>query len=333
MIEETEETDHLSELPLGEEPEAPKADETGTESQSSHPCLDCGFVLEWERFCPNCGQATPIRRLTLREFLYETLANFFAFDGRWWLTVQTLVLRPGKLAREYVDGRRTRYAPPLRVFLWSVILALLLDDSRFVVSPANEGAQGFMEGMQGDSLDPSLETDTLDLPSHAMANPTLDPMSGLKRLGKEASWWNQRSYVFFQNLQKQGGDGFSQFIKRNLVPMLLLFVPFLALWLKLLYWRHPIYFLEHSTFVFYAHSLLFLALCIAEIVHRLSGWDGAELFFFLYLGHLYLSFRGFYGQSWGRSAVKMVLSSVGFVVLVVLFFIGGLIASAISMSL
>jgi len=333
MNEGIDDAEHRPESCLGEERQPQKTLEPGTQVKSASPCPDCGHLLYSERFCPNCGQSTTLHRLTLKEFLYETLGNFFAFDGRWWTTVKTLVLRPGKLAREYVDGRRTRYAPPLRVFLWSVILALLLDDSRFVASPAEEGSKGFVEGLQGDSLEISMGSDTLELPDHAMAHPNLDPSVGLERLGMKNSWRNQRFYAFFQNLQKQGGNGFSQYLRQNLVPMLLLFVPFLALWLKLLYWRHNLYFLEHSTFVFYAHSLLFLLLCISEIVRRLSGWDGVDFFLWMYLGHLYLSFKGFYGQSWGRSALKMALSSIGFVVLVILFVLGGLIASAISMSL
>ena len=298
-------------------------------------CLDCGKPLTDERFCPNCGQKSDPRKLSLWDFIYETLGSFFAFDSRWWATLRVLISQPGKLAREYSDGRRTRYTPPLRVFLWSLIVTLLIEDSRFVVEPQmREGTRGFVDGIQGgDSLEIKVNSDTLELPDHALANPDLDPSIGLKRIGAEDSWRNRKAYAFFQNLQKQGGSGFSDFVREHFILMLLLFVPFLSLWLKLLYLRKGIFFLEHATFVFYAHSLLFILICISEIALLLSGFDLMNVLFWFYLAHLYLSFVGFYGESYLKSAFKMALSSLGFVILVILFVIGGLVASAISMSL
>ncbi len=313
----------LESVPEGSSAESELENQPESERGPERACLDCGKILTNENFCPHCGQKNAAHKLTLREFVYETLGSFFAFDSRWLATLRVLILKPGKLARAYADGQRTRFAPPLRVFLWSLIMTLIIDDSRFLVEPEiQEGADGFVDGIQGDSTAIDIGPDTLDLPDHAMAYPDLNPSIGLKRIGMEDSWRNQKFYAFFQNLQKQGGGGFSEFIKKHLVVMLLLFVPFLALWLKLLYLRKGIYFLEHATFVFYAHAMLFLLILIAEIGQFFIDYDFMNILFWIYILHLYLSFVGFYGESRFKSAVKMALSSLGFVVLVILFVVG-----------
>jgi hypothetical protein len=50
--------------------------------------------------------------------VHDFLGDTFAFDGRLWLTIPLLVARPGVLAAEYVGGRRARYVPPLRVYVF-----------------------------------------------------------------------------------------------------------------------------------------------------------------------------------------------------------------------
>jgi hypothetical protein len=48
------------------------------------------------------------------------------FDGRIWRTLPLLAFRPGRLTREWVHGRRTRYVSPLATFLFAVFLMFML---------------------------------------------------------------------------------------------------------------------------------------------------------------------------------------------------------------
>jgi hypothetical protein len=52
------------------------------------------------------------------QLVHDFLGDTFAFDGRLWHTIPLLVARPGVLAAEYVGGRRARYVPPLRVYVF-----------------------------------------------------------------------------------------------------------------------------------------------------------------------------------------------------------------------
>lgn len=84
-------------------------------------CHNCGADLVGP-FCHACGQQDLPLELPAREILRGALGDVFAWDGRFWVSTRLLLRRPGYLAREWADGRRGRYVPPLRLF---VIVSLL----------------------------------------------------------------------------------------------------------------------------------------------------------------------------------------------------------------
>ena len=44
------------------------------------------------------------------------------FDARVWRTLPLLAFNPGRLTREWVEGRRTRYVSPLAIFMQRFIV-------------------------------------------------------------------------------------------------------------------------------------------------------------------------------------------------------------------
>ncbi len=91
----------------------------------SDACLNCGTALQGA-FCHYCGQ--PDKRI-LRFFpvlLRELLEDIADFDSRFARTMRPLLFRPGKLTRDYLDGRRFRYTPPLRLYLFSSVILFVL---------------------------------------------------------------------------------------------------------------------------------------------------------------------------------------------------------------
>lgn len=91
----------------------------------SPACLNCGTELKGP-FCFYCGQ--PDRNF-LRFFpvlLREMLSDFIDLDSRFVRTMKPLLFRPGRLTRDYLDGRRFRYTPPIRLYLFSSIVFFLV---------------------------------------------------------------------------------------------------------------------------------------------------------------------------------------------------------------
>lgn len=81
-------------------------------------CLNCNHPLDIsDKFCPNCGQKNSTKRLSLKDFVDEFLANFYAYDSKVKKTITILFTKPGIAAKEFIDGKRQTYANPFRFYL------------------------------------------------------------------------------------------------------------------------------------------------------------------------------------------------------------------------
>ncbi|NQV87438.1 MAG: DUF3667 domain-containing protein [Woeseiaceae bacterium] len=118
--------DHVHDLPPNESP----------------VCLNCGTRLRGQ-YCGICGQRSRSRLISIWQLLREAFGDLFELDSRLWRTVVPLLIRPGKLTRDYLEGRRARYMPPFRTYLvLSVIFFLVAffdsQDLRQIIAPEAE---------------------------------------------------------------------------------------------------------------------------------------------------------------------------------------------------
>lgn len=87
-------------------------------SHAGQPCKNCETVLQGE-YCHVCGQPGHLHRTAFAVF--EDFVHGIAhLDGRTWRTLPALVFQPGKLTRDYIEGKRARYVPPMALFLFMV---------------------------------------------------------------------------------------------------------------------------------------------------------------------------------------------------------------------
>jgi hypothetical protein len=87
-------------------------------------CLNCGTALVGSH-CHACGQPAHVHR-TLGAFFHDLLHGVFHFEGKIWRTLPMLAWQPGRLTREYIDGRRASYVSPIALFLFVVFLTFAL---------------------------------------------------------------------------------------------------------------------------------------------------------------------------------------------------------------
>lgn len=84
-------------------------------------CKNCGSALVGP-FCHVCGQDADQHKRSILHLVYEAAEGFFELDGRLWRTAPALFLRPGRLARDYMEGRIVRHIPPFRCFLVALVI-------------------------------------------------------------------------------------------------------------------------------------------------------------------------------------------------------------------
>jgi hypothetical protein len=90
-------------------------------------CLNCKQpITTRDNFCSNCGQVNDTKPLSLKQYITELLGGFFAFDTRTINTLKSLLLKPGKVTKDYIDGKRMQYVNPFQLYLHASIVFFLV---------------------------------------------------------------------------------------------------------------------------------------------------------------------------------------------------------------
>ena len=93
--------------------------------QPSEHCLNCKTPLTGQ-YCGHCGQRARSRLISIWELTQEAFGDLLELDSRLWRTLIPLALKPGKLTRDYLEGRRARFMPPFRTYLVLSIFFFLI---------------------------------------------------------------------------------------------------------------------------------------------------------------------------------------------------------------
>ncbi|MBL7844328.1 MAG: DUF3667 domain-containing protein [Cyclobacteriaceae bacterium] len=88
-------------------------------------CTNCQQEVNG-KFCPNCGQRSNVKRITFREGWNDFWSRVYGFDGMFPRTIRDLTLRPGIVARHYINGNRVLYYGPVGYFFLMLTLYILL---------------------------------------------------------------------------------------------------------------------------------------------------------------------------------------------------------------
>lgn len=81
-------------------------------------CLNCNAPLSaTQKFCSECGQKTALKRVNLHDVLHDAIHYFTHADKGIFTLLKSLVVQPGLVAKEYIEGKRKKHFPPLNFFL------------------------------------------------------------------------------------------------------------------------------------------------------------------------------------------------------------------------
>ena len=95
------------------------------------PCPTCGTPID-RRFCGACGeQRVTAHDYSIVHFAEHILESLTHFDFKSLRALKTLMVRPGQLTRDYLDGRRRGYIGPIQLFVIVNVAFALAGPSTF----------------------------------------------------------------------------------------------------------------------------------------------------------------------------------------------------------
>lgn len=95
--------------------------------QRGNACLNCNVTLDGnENYCPDCGQRNNINQLNFKLVVDEFVGNLITYDSRVWKTAVPLILKPGRVAFEFIGGKRKYFVNPFRTYFTVSLLFFLI---------------------------------------------------------------------------------------------------------------------------------------------------------------------------------------------------------------
>lgn len=145
-------------------------------------CPNCEHELDVsDRFCSYCGQQNSTKKLNFDDFFTEFFAGIFAYDSRFNRTMRALLYQPGKISKDYIQGKRIRYANPFKFYLSASIIFFLIwsfTSSFDGFQPSASSGSAFDTEIQELPLDsiPNIGSDLSGVPGLDGQNINLDSL-------------------------------------------------------------------------------------------------------------------------------------------------------------
>jgi hypothetical protein len=105
------------------------------------PCANCETPLAGPH-CHQCGQLAEDFHKSVWKLIVEAVESLLHLDGRLFHTLPTLLRNPGKLTRDYMEGRRASQVAPFRMFLVILLIAFFVGHAALNASKGHETEGG-----------------------------------------------------------------------------------------------------------------------------------------------------------------------------------------------
>ncbi len=136
--------------------------------------------------------------------------------------------------------------------------------------------------------------------------------------GKEMGFWGKLLITQGVKSIKQG-NSMVQYLFGKTTLALFFMMPFLAIFLKIIYIRSKKFYVEHLIFSFHYHAFLFILFTIIILLKPYLGGGIIGFGFFLAFVYLFIALKRIYQQGWLKTLLKIFIISLIYLVLLTIF--------------
>jgi hypothetical protein len=277
--------------------------------------------------------------------LFDIIQNFLSLDSKVLGSLRPLLLKPGFLTIEFIKGKRTKYLHPARLFLSIVVAYFLiaslnigyssletnipvnfsLDSTNVIIDDEvnnNIDSLGsILKDVISDSLNADLDIDETENSYNKLSeyvdNGITDINVILDSLEVENTVWNRLIYSWLIKTVDFDKQKFTAYLVQKLPWIIFALMPVFALLMKLLYYRHDKYYIDHLIFSFHIHSFVFLIFTFRVILKWFINYDLDIVVGVTLIVYSFIAFRNVFHQTWSRTLLKLFILFIAYSALMV----------------
>lgn len=266
--------------------------------ESEFICKNCETKFEGH-FCPHCGQSVRDLDMPFKVLVLDIMANMWAFDTRVFKTLKSLIFKPGEMASDFVVGKRERYMPPFRIYIFvSIILFLLLN---IATSRQLDKTQNNITASEKSEVKGGINNNFVNQVKNSTQN-------------------TEKSREVINSILDKKDYYISRFFS-ILSWSLFLLMPLYAFFLWVLFRKHQKYYLAHFIYAVNQHTFLFLIFVIILGVNLIfpSKIVSPEYWMLLLFPvHIVTGNRKLYKTKWRSAIIKGFLAQVVYLIIIMI---------------
>lgn len=243
-------------------------------------CRNCGNGL-YGRYCHICGQDLfKSTKRTLSSMAFHAMENILSIDNKLFVTMKCLLFQPGKLTKEYTNGRIVRYVHPSKLFWFISILFFALLTTTLSDNDKTQKNTSTTEVAVAEDIN-LIETPENNSIS---TNKATKKNSGNKTSKKEKENTSDEDsdkpileYKFKNNFMKYAP--YASF----------LLIPFFAVLLNIFFRKKELFYIDHLTFALHFHAFIFILFSLYILINKVLPDHDSELYMFLIIPLIYFT--------------------------------------------
>lgn len=283
--------------------------EKDVEIREEKVCQNCQSPITGN-FCAECGQKANLHKDSFWHMIAHFAGDYFHYDSKLWVTLKTLLFQPGKITLEYNQGKRAKYLNPIQLYIFITTVFFIFyfslsktDDKDSKVQSLNKSIKDTSQQVDANKSKFKLNGDSMDIQfgngsdlnfksiaaydSIQNALPASKKDNWIEQIGKKKLWKLNKKYPSAAEFN----HAFYEKLTHNVPKVFFILLPFFALLLMIIFFKHKIYYIDHLIFSLHFHTVLFILLGFLELLKfLLSGLDIIGLIntLFFVIGSIYL---------------------------------------------
>jgi len=261
-------------------------------------CLNCGHLVE-EAYCSRCGQKNVETRQSFIHLVAHFAEDLTHYDGAFWRTIKFLLFRPAYLTKQYLEGKRQAYVPPVKLYIFISFISFVLPT--LVPTPVR-----LKEYYEKKEERPAPDVNRKEISGKATigfrdwsglywGSPfgyrTLREMDSLEAIKSDSLKLSPQEYKATAKYVKlyeyktpfEVGNIIAAQLPSLISKGIFIYMPLFAFWLWLMHNKKRWYFFEHGIFTLHYFSLLMITTSVIVTVWKVLNYFNSQMFDIVYI--------------------------------------------------